>query len=356
MLRIRSQASPTLLRGKACPASRRSATLLQFLMMVSAVVLSGVAPSYGQSGHGGELNRWVPSFGIELGIQGHTGKGNLNGTEITGPRVINPPFQRGDLGTATTETFASREEILSLLIGGNLEIMSPAVLNIPTHPRFFFDLNVSAVLTREVGLAVDADPGPLSLVEGRSAQFPAGEGSIIGRGSLISVQPQGPAVHIGFGVALTFDFGPNRIRVKPSVVYTRLRQDIVALTNRPIRLNEANGPSEPQMPGGPFLDLFDPANFRFILARERHDEIYHGAGFALELEYETGNRIGPLDLTLFIKGHASHLFGDLRTKFAVANPDFPDEIIFYKFSQDRWTYRGSLGVRFRFVPRSRSRR
>jgi hypothetical protein len=355
MLRIRSQTCPPFSRntrpGRLGTESycglHADNPSLTILVLSAIALLAGASPSYAQSDHDGELDRWVPSVGIQLDfLTGHTGKGNISSTEITGPRVQNPPVQRGDLGLALVEDQASREPILAALVGGTFEIMTPQLLDVPSHPRLFLDLNVSAVFGSEVDLAVDADAGPLSIVEERSEQFPVGEASVVGRGSRISAQPQGPQIHASLGVAFTVDVGTNRFRIKPSIVYSRIRQDIFAITNRVIRLSDANGPTSE-------LSLNNPDDFRLFQTRANRTEIYHGAGLALELEYDTENRLGPFSVTLFSKFHAAHLFGDLKTRFTESNPDYPGEVAFYKFSQDRWTYRGGVGIRFRYVPRSR---
>jgi hypothetical protein len=356
MLRFRSQTCPPFnkrntrpgrLGAESCRGLRTDNACLTMLVLSAIALLTGASPSYAQSDHDGELDKWVPSVGIELDfLTGHTGKGNISSTQITGPRVQNPPPQRGDLGLAIVDPQASREPILAALVGGTFEIMTPQLLDVPSHPRLFLGLNVSAVFGSEVNFAVDADPGDLEIVEERSEQFPVGEASVIGRGSIISAQPQGPQVHAGFGVAFTVDVGTNRFRIKPSIVYSRIRQDIFAITKRVIRLSDANGPTSD-------LSLNNPEDFRLFQAQASRTEIYHGAGLALELEYDTENRLGPLSVTLFSKFHAAHLFGDLKTRFSESNPDYPGETVFYKFSQDRWTYRGGVGIRFRYVPRSR---
>ena len=79
-------------------------------------------------------------------------------------------------------------------------------------------------------------------------------------------------------------------------------------------------------------------------------------GIAVEIEYETANRIGPFSVSLFIKGHASHLLGDLKTRLQQTNQDptvTGDETVNWKYSQDSWVFRASTGIRFRLVPRRR---
>ena len=362
MLRICSQTYPLISQR---PERAPSPVLITLMVMLA--IVSGVVPAaFADSDHGGELDRWVPSVALEAGIFGHTGQGSISSTDIVGPRDFTSDspvsFRVGDIGFSPRDIefglkigedvsnriiprpLSSREEVLAGLVGSTFEIMSPQILDIPTHPRFFMDVNISAALGSEVLLAPDADPSRMTVDPNRLAFAPVGEGSVAGRGSVIRIQPQGPQIHAGLGVAFTFDFGPERIRIKPSVVYTRIRHDLYAVTNRPIRLNDDRGLN---------ADIYDPNDFRLLQFQEDRTEIYHGAGVALEVEYETGNRVGPFDITLYMKGHGTQFFGDLETNLTQSNPDFPGEQVFYKYVQDRWAYRVSTGLRFRFMPRSK---
>lgn len=258
---------------------------------------------------------------------------------ITGPRIQNPPPQFGDLSLNVVDPQASREEVQSLLMGGTLEVMTPEILEKYGRPRFFMDVNVSGLITSEVGLARDADPDEMRLPDPRSQTTPVGEGAIIGRGSKITVQNQMPQIHAGLGAAFSFEVAGERFKIKPAFVYSRFRYEIYAVTNRPVRLNSDTGPR---------LDFDD--DYRTIELQEEREEIYHGIGPSLEIEYDTGSRFGPFDVTVYIRGHGAALLGDLKTRMSQSNPEYPDETVNYKYSQDRWIFRASTGVRFRWMP------
>ena len=293
----------------------------------------------------GELEKWIPSVALEVGIFGHSGKGNVDATLTGTPRIDPPSVTNGDQADPNVvRAEASREDITSALVGADFEIMTPAMADISTHPRLFLDLNISAVLTNDVGLARDADPGEMGFPPVFNPNSIVGENTVAGRGTKITVQQQGPQIHAGLGAALTFDFGEQRIRVKPSFVYSRIKADIFGVGNRAVRLRDPSG-----------IRDFD-SEFRTIELSEKRNEVYHGIGPAVEVEYETGNRLGPFSLTLFLKGHASHLLGDLKTRMQQTNPDptvVGDETIRWKYSQDRWVFRASTGIRFRLVPKSK---
>ncbi len=333
------------------------AAIVRGLLLLSllSLVVGGPQPSNAQSDarsdamsrFDGELDRWVPSAALEIGIFGHTGKGEVTSTNVGTPRIDPPNFPAGDhRGPFVVDPESSREDILSALVGGTFEIMTPAFADVPSHPRLFLDVNISVPLTTEVGLARDAEPGELGFPQPFTASTITGEDTVAGRGTKITVQHQGPQIHAGLGAALTFDFGSQRIRIKPSFVYSRIKTDITAVGNRAVRLRDF----DPRVPRD-----FD-TEFRTIELNDKVEEVYHGIGPALEVEYETGNRLGPFSLTLFLKAHASRLFGDLKTRMEKTNQDptvTGEETIRWKYSQDRWVFRASTGLRFRLVPKSR---
>ncbi len=327
-----------------CRGGRRVGVgALSCLLLASAVE----AESDMRKRHEGELERWVVSGALEVGVMGSTGKGNVRGTPTGPPRASNiDPVRIGDESTSNVVgDDSSREQITSALVGGSLELMSPAVADVPSQPRFFMDVFIAAALANEVSLARDGNPGAMGFPDVFDQRQPLGERLVAGRGNGVFVQPQGPQVHAGIGPAFTFDlFGEHRIRIKPSLVYSRLRVDVKAVASRAVRTaNTIN-----------FTNRVFEDEFRTIELQDRHNEVYHGLGPALELEYDTGNRFGPFEVTLFMKGHASRLFGDVTTDLSKANPNplsEAEERVFWKYRQDRWIYRGSTGVRLRYLPK-----
>lgn len=302
------------------------------------VALALVALASGASAAPRDADAWLFGVAPEFGIYGHTGKGTARGGPITGFRA--PPdlgSELTDLGDTIVESRSSREENSSILLGADFEVMTPGLGDGAGRPRFFLDVSIFEPLTNEVGLARDADPGPLRASPGGN-RF--GETAVLGRGSKLTVQQQGPQVHAGLGVAFELDLWDSEyIRIKPSFVYSRIPTDVYAVVHRPIRIGALDAP-------------FD-SRFRYFIQKEKFREVYHGVGPALEIEYDLQNRIGPIGVTLFIKGHASHLFGDLKTRLLLSQEvggGAEPETATYKYSQDRWVYRGTTGVRLRWLP------
>jgi len=291
-----------------------------------------------------ELDKWVPSIALEVGGFGHTGKGNIDGTMVVGPRATIDPGEatiNGDFpDLRLTNPLASREQISSMIIGGNFEIMSPRLIDAPSHPRVFMDVSVFATNTTEVKLARDANPGEMAVPPDAQGDL-VGEGSILGRGSQVSVQHKDPQVYVGIGVALTVPVPQGNLRVKPSFTYSRIPVDVATTTRRAVR-------QRGEIPGNPF-EIDDPGDYRLLIFDDYREEVFHGAGFALELDYGTGEYWGPFEVGLYFKGGATRFFGDVTTEVTSSNPAYPAEQIFYKYSQDRWVGRMSVGFRFRLV-------
>ncbi len=285
---------------------------------------------------------WTLYGAPEIAVYAHTGKGNSSSTEITGPRV-DPAFLRsGDLGTTIVEPERSREVIASALVGATFGFLTPAI-DVPGRPRAFVDLNVSVPMTTEVQLARDGDPGKIAMPRGGgSTGSSVREGAVVGNGTQISAQHQGPHLYAGLGVSFEVPvFDEQLIRFKPSAVYSRTILDIKTLSVRAVRLNNDSGTNQ------------TIEDFREISLSDERTEVYHAAGPSLEIEYLPGLEWGPFSISLFARGNASHIFNGLKTEMTQCNvaDGQPEECASWKYTQDRWTYRATLGVHLNWVPR-----
>lgn len=242
-------------------------------------------------------------------------------------------------------------DVLSGLLGATFGLMTPAPLDIATHPRLFVDLSVLPTLTQETAIARSGDPGEygIRLPIARASPF-VGERLVAGTGTQITSQHQGVQLHIALGSAFTFDFGEHRLRIKPSIQYSRTENKISVEARRAVRIVNAD-PIDPITPSNGRIRSL--ASYRFVTLADDFTEVFHGLGPALEIEYDTENRVGPFVVSVFLKGAASHLFGDLETEFVAANPDFPSETVRFKYKNDPWTYQATTGIRLRLVPVSK---
>ncbi len=289
-----------------------------------------------------EPDQWMIYGGPEIAIYAQTGKGNTSGTEITGPRVDPPCPGCGDLGTAVVDPIRSRETISSFLAGATFGVLTPA-LDLPGKPRAFVDINISSAQTIETSLARTGNPGVLAFPsEGRSF-LPIGENAMAGGGTQMSVQQQGPQIHAGLGVSFEFPISTTEmIRIKPAIVYSRTIAEIEGLAVRPVRLNDDSGDDQQ-------LD-----DFRVINLAAQFTKVYHSSGPSLEVEYFPDIKWGPLTLSVYGRAHASYSFTSPKTILQQCNTagGQPGECVQWKYTQDRWAYRATLGVHVNWVPRA----
>lgn len=286
-----------------------------------------------------DLDTWVFSAAFEAGLMAYKPKASMSGSPFDPGAPISPRFEENNDGPRSViASRADRGRMISALLGVDLEVMAPRMGNSRWIPRPFLDLNVSAVLGSERSIVRRGKPEPdsFALPDRVGGTLNVGGTRILGQGEEVTAQQQGPAVFVGFGAAFTFDLDSgSRLRVKPSLVYSRTPVDVSGIASRVVKVdtNTAAG-----------LDAF-----RFIVVGDAFLEVYHGIGPAIELELDTNNRLGPFELSLYLKGHANHNFGDLETDFQQSNPDFPLETVRWRYEHERWTYRASTGIRFRLV-------
>ena len=289
-----------------------------------------------------QSDQWMIYGGPEIAIYAQTGKGNISGTEITGPRVDPICPGCGDLGTAVTDPERSRETISSFLAGGTFGALTPA-LDLPGKPRAFADINISSAQTIETSLARRGNPGVVAFPsEGRSF-LPIGEGAMSGEGTQMSVQQQGPQIHASLGVSFEFPISETElIRIKPAIVYSRTIVDIEGTTVRPIRLNDDFGDAQQ-------LD-----DFRIVNLGASQRKVYHASGPSLEIEYFPNITLGPLAISVFGRANASYSYTSPKSILKQCNTagGQPDECVTWKYTQDRWAYRATLGVHLNWVPRA----
>lgn len=312
-----------------------------------AVVLSSMIASV--SGAEGadrfdEVDHWSFSGGVEAGVYGTTAEANASGTPLVGPRATNINFLSDDVSTVIAD-LDGENDVLSGLLGVTFEAMSPAALDIAARPRFFVGVSLLPPLTQETSVARAGDPGEFGIPAdvARAAGF-VGERLIVGTGSQITSQHQGLQVHVALGAAFTTEIGGHRVRIKPSIQYSRVENKVSVEANRAVRIvnQDPLGP-----PGTGRIRSLN--SYRLLGLRDDFTEVYHGVGPALEIEVDTDERVGPFDITLFMKGAGSHSFGDLETEFVVSNPDFPAEQVRFEYENDPWAFQVTTGVRLRLV-------
>ncbi|MCR9093579.1 MAG: hypothetical protein NXI30_05130 [bacterium] len=284
-----------------------------------------------------ESDEWSLSLSLAMGIDGFSGKASASSSQITGPPQPNPPNPVANDGPSTLiSPIFGRSDVISGLLGVGFGVLTPQLTKGLGSPRVSLDFDVIGVVASETSLARDGRPD-----EFRFPILPTvsvvGDSLILGSGTSITAQQQSPLLVAALGVAWTFDLDGNRVRVKPSLVYSRSRLDVVGVSRRAVRLGSPNTS----------LD-----SYRLISLSDAQTEVYHGMGPGLELEYLLEPTLGPLSASLYVEGQAIRLFGDLETDLVGVDPNVPGEFVRWHYENDRWSFRALTGLRFHWSPRS----
>ena len=314
-----------------------------------------------------EFAKWQFSAGVELGLYGTSGEGDVSGSILTEPRATNIDTLLGDGGPNVVADQSDTQDVLSsALLGGTFGVMSPALFDglagstrlrnsllgeilLASRPRLFFDVSILPALTLETSVVRDGDPGQFKLPD----DIPSGpklvpERLVQGTGTNLTSQHQGVQFRASLGMAFTIvELEEGSLRIKPSLHYSRVENKVSAVARRAVRLLDED----------PFVTVDGRTarfrsldHFRTIGVSDESTEVYHGVGPAFELEYVTQEAFGPFGVSLFLKGTATRLLGDLETEFQVANADNEDETVTFRFKNAPWSYSASMGIRLLFSP------
>lgn len=295
-----------------------------------------------------EFAKWQFSAGLEFGLYGTSGEGDVSSSPLVGPRADNINQLNGDEGpNVVADQSDTQDALASGLLGGTFGVMTPALFDTASKPRLFLDVSILPAITLETSVVRDGDPGEFRLPEDVppiAAFVP--ERLVLGSGTNLTSQHQGVQFHASLGMAfMIVELEEGYLRVKPSFHYSRVENKVSAIANRAVRVLNAD-PRDPV--SNQSIRSLD--SFRTISLSDESTEVYHGVGPALELEYVTPEAFGPFGVSLFLKGAATHLLGNLETKFQIANADNPEETVSFRFENDPWSYSGSVGVRLLFSP------
>lgn len=294
----------------------------------------------------GELRRWEVAGAAEFGVYARTAEASATGSPLVGPRAANA--NRGSNRDGPNTVIAPLEgenDVFSLIMGSTFTLMTPSLLDVPLQPRVFFDLSILAPATLESPIARKGDPGRFGLPEANVNVLVINEPQVLGTGTEISSQEQDYQIQLALGSAFTFDVGENRFRIKPSLRYQRSQNVVSAVANRAVRVVEF----DPIIPGSvPPTRFRSLDGYRLLSLKDSQKKVYHALGAGLELEYLTPTRLGPFDLSLYLKGAATYIFGDRKTDFFQSNPEYPAENVTFHYKQQPWAYQASTGIRLRF--------
>ncbi len=299
---------------------------LQCLFLAS-VLAAWIAPSWAASADETseieETQRWVPSVGIIWGIFGQDSEASSVTSSLTGS---NPP------APARPATSGS-QVMLAPFAGGSFELMSPRLHESGGRPRLFAHVDGTAAMGFSYDIAKEGEPGTLI-----PPSFPVPEAEVAGQGSKTEAQAESAILTGGAGVAFAVALGDWRFRIKPSVEYMREEIEVKGTISRAV-----TRPPIPPPPGA-------STDFRLIDFAGSKTKTFHGIGPGLEIELDAA-RIENFAITVFLSGQAYALLGGRDVDFSDSHTDaIGTETASWHFRRDRWLYRSSMGIRFRWLP------
>jgi len=283
-------------------------------MAIAGLVVADAARS--EEGEGGELHRWVPSFGFSAGIIRQTASGfQQNSLRPTDDGVAPPgPFP----GTPSS----GDGSLVDPFVVFTSELMTPSLFSILGEPRLFVHGEVGGAFGSQQNVAKEG--APQAFVVPKFSNF-AGS-AVGGQGTATTLEIGTLISGGGLGVAFTAGVWGRRFRVKPS--FELLRHQV-----------EAEGMLQ-------HVSGTDTGPKTFFSLHEQREEILYSAGGGLELEMDT-LRAGPFVIALFANGQAYRLLSDPEIHLSFSDGT---NTAVWETKLDRGIYRGSLGLRFRFLP------
>lgn len=310
-----------------------------------------------------ETQRWVPGFGFSSGVFAQNAEGSVTSSNVrytltsfpVGLPPQFPPFTR--VVSEPLSPSASGDDLfVTPFVGLSTEMMTPGLQGVPGRPRLFVhgDVSISFSATRfvakdgvpESGLAIPPD---LATSPPGDAQPGTLGAQIDGQGSSTTGTVKTLVVSAGLGSAFTISVGERWLRIKPSVEYFREEIEVEGLVARLIQTNQGSGSRNP------------PVNPHFVyptpILEGSVTKTYYGIGPGLEVEMDAA-RAGPFMLSLFTSGQAYRMLGDRDIEFEdsttmndpALNPNPQTASAKWTFHPHAWTYRGGVGLRFRWLP------
>ena len=282
-----------------------------------------------------EKSRWVPAFGLSSGayvqrFQGSLSASPLNCGTKADPTCAPDPFALNaspdlfDLQPGAPST--DRERVFTPFIAVNLELTTPSLIDDFGAPSLFAHVDFAYTFGFTKNIAVLGAPGPLA------PPPPLETDPRLWKGQGDSMTFKASDFQFSGGVGITFhlDVLDRRVRVKPSLEYMRQSMTLTGFLQRVIDTQQ-----------GVVTD------YRFIQLGDSTEVVFHSIGPGLELEVDAARK-GPLVLALYGGAQAYAILGSNRIDLSDSN-DF-GEFAEWKSIANRWFFRGSVGLRFRWAP------
>ena len=298
------------------------------LVILAALATSGVAAEPDAASRAGE-DRWVPALALTSGFTIQDQKASVSSLDVTNGVPLRNPAKGDDVA-------------VSPYVGGNVQLMTPAITAIPGHLRVFATGEILPTFAASRNIANEGNPSEF--------EFPSDPGqipelAIKGQGSVTTAEIQTLAFGAAIGIAFPFEVRGYQLRLKPSAGWIRYE---VAVEGAVLHAICAGGGTLCR------TDAIPPGFARLIELRGSDSQWFNGIGPGLEIEMDV-HRSGSFGVSLFLDGHAYRVLGDRSVEFSdsatftdpLGGPD--TYVANWSFEVDPWIYRAGLGVRFHWL-------
>jgi hypothetical protein len=274
-----------------------------------------------------ELGRWVPAVGFVVGVAADAIDGDLNTTDVLGPRIA-PPVPTETRLIAGSPAAADTTMIVPTF-GASIELMTPGWQRLPGAPRGFARVDLAYGFGPEYNVPSIGDPGEFTV---SGTPFGVTEGRVLGQGALMAVESDPFVVTVGGGLAFTLDAGGRALRIKPSVEYLRHEYEVSGLLRRAVQVTS------------PSTEL---SGFREVTLTASEKRVDHWLGPGVEVDIDA-TRAGDFVFAPYVALKAWVVLDDSQTVLLDSNQY--GETAAWIFRPNRWAFGGTVGVRVRWAP------
>jgi hypothetical protein len=295
----------------------RTVYRISIALLASFLCVSAASAAEKSKGRDGE-DRWVPSIALVFGFMTQQQTGTVESYDVADPSNDNlDPQPPAD----------NRKYENGLIVGGNLEILSPA-LPIPLRPRFFVNGEIVSVSAQLRDIAQNGDP--TGLKEPPAPQFP--ENAILGQGSSTSTDLQNRLYGARVGLSFPVEIADWQLSIKPSAGYIHQKIKFYGAVYKAYRETD-----------------FGPTQAVTLTGTDSSD--VNAVGPSLEIELEAA-RVKSIAASVYINGGAYRVLTDRTISWSTTEPDSLGLQTYranWTSDLDPWIYRAAVGLRVKWL-------
>ena len=322
--------------------------------LLAGLLLASAVSADTEDARAASERRWTPGLAVWGGVTVQNQDASVASRCATGGPALTindvplvPCSLPPALGPAAMRRpVTNNEDVVSPLVGGSLELMTPTLEFLPFRPRVFGSVELVTYYSPERKIAREGHASGPKVPENRPELYNFPAVAFGGLGSQTTSQVQWLGYGAKLGLAFPFELAGRRLWIKPAAGWTRFKVDVKGLVIHAIK-DDLNPP--PNFQYG--------ANVRVIQLVDSDTQVLNGFGPGGEIELEAG-RFGPLGANVFFDLHTYRMFGkrgvDLSiTKRVPAGGGFGQDTYTANWSweADPWMWRTSAGIRIQWLGR-----